>query len=1659
MLVGAQAIVQFNVMNAGGAPSGPLTLSVPAVPWLSVASLNPLPSLAPGQSNPVTLVLTPAANLALGPYTGDLAVNSAGAGVQIPFTFNAVSDAHGALLIQSVDELTFFAAGAPPLTNATVTLTDPFSGSVVASGVTDSNGLFLASNLMAGTYALAMTANQHSSFNGSAVVTAGQTNNIQAFLSLQTVTYTWTVVPTQIQNETAISIQATFQTDVPAPVVVHTPNSIDLSALQEAGDFMDVPITLANYGLIAAQGVTIALGAHAYYEFDIITTNIGTLAANATVTIPLRITRLVTPEVRARAASPLDLDEYACDFAVGISYFFQCGLYNLAKGDSIAVYNAFGACGPSRVGTTTTVSGGAVDGGVAGVGGCEGCGGTSVTQPSTSFPNSCDPCVVKQLEVLQGCMIDYITIPIPIPAAISCRSEAHDCIKGVQSEGLNVRTAVDCLGAVLTCNEHDNIIVSYILSFVKCTYNLATACAPSASQSALASAPRHRRAIQSPKTAYIKNEGSPAFDQLIEAGNSLQTLIAPAEYFFGSSDWLAVTDTNSLDALLSALDNDIQINSDGGLFITPEERANVLALGLPEPLTAPDVNAFVDRWNLTISNYSIGIFTIAEIPAGADTNFIAWDEWTNLNAIALTTWEGLESQGYHDLFDPWIGAQTAIVSSLQGGSSGTCAQITLQIDQTAILTENAFQATLQVNNQGSGALGSVLVHLNVQNEAGQDVTTLFGIRSPTVSGGLTAVDGTGSLPPNASGTAQWTLIPSIDAAPQAATNYVVNGSISYIENGYAVSIPLGSQSITVQPSPQLHLRYFLQRDVYGDDPFTPQIEPSVPFPLAVMVRNSGYGTADNFQITSAQPTIIDNQKGLLISFNIIGTAVAGQPVSPSLTANFGNLLPGTVEIAEWWFTSSLDGFFTDYSATFQNVDALGNPLLSPIQGVEIHEIAHMVQADGSWDDGQPDFLVIDTNSVNSLPNMLYLSDWTVQPVSVVQTATTRGPVTSGNLQVQFTANFPAGFTYVLVSDPANGQFPLQAVLYANGVNFLTNNFWITDRTFAAIAQPPILQTNLHLFVYHTNAGPDTFTLIYGAPTASPQTNPPLSAVFALPAQSPPAFGVVWSGEPYVGGAPIAYYDVYVSDNGGPFTLWQSQTSGTGAIYNGTQGHTYAFYSIATDTASNRESTPLQPQAQTTVIVNTSAPTISIVPSVTLNAGQTLSLNVTARDPNPQNTLTFSLGPGAPVGVVVNPASGQITWATSPAFGGTTNLISVIATDNGQPPLSATGTVTVVLHQVASPPVLAPIANYTDYEATLLIITNSATDNSLPPKPLTFALGGDAPTNATVDPVTGIFQWRPTAAQAPSTNIISVIVADNGTPPLSATQQFTVVVYPVAYEFLVSFGSTNLLVGGTSSVPVVLTTQLPLTNITVVLDTPTNSLTDLAMVAVSREVIATLLQPLGASQYGISLTLNPALTPGDTRTLAQLAFASVPQDHSAIVLLRVLEPSGLQADGQAAAKPAAANGRVIIVGKEPVMDASPGTNASLMLTLYGNPGASYEVDYKASLLGADWQYGWRAPMTNLYEAFAVNASLPQIFYRAFEFSASPHILELNSAAPSNLVFLLYGQKGSNYMIISATNLLNTTTWTSAAGFTLTNSFQFINAGAATNQIQFFRAKRP
>ena len=133
-----------------------------------------------------------------------------------------------------------------------------------------------------------------------------------------------------------------------------------------------------------------------------------------------------------------------------------------------------------------------------------------------------------------------------------------------------------------------------------------------------------------------------------------------------------------------------------------------------------------------------------------------------------------------------------------------------------------------------------------------------------------------------------------------------------------------------------------------------------------------------------------------------------------------------------------------------------------------------------------------------------------------------------------------------------------------------------------------------------------------------------------------------------------------------------------------------------------------------------------------------------------------------------------------------------------PPMSV---VTFVGKAANSPPTLASVPDLTINAGATLVTTNSAFDPDAPSQTLTFSLMG-APANAGLSTNNGtnaVFTWRPMVSQANTTNTITIKVTDNGSPPLSASQSFTITVNPLApptvSSIAASAGQISLVVDG------------------------------------------------------------------------------------------------------------------------------------------------------------------------------------------------------------------------------------------------------------------------
>ena len=209
----------------------------------------------------------------------------------------------------------------------------------------------------------------------------------------------------------------------------------------------------------------------------------------------------------------------------------------------------------------------------------------------------------------------------------------------------------------------------------------------------------------------------------------------------------------------------------------------------------------------------------------------------------------------------------------------------------------------------------------------------------------------------------------------------------------------------------------------------------------------------------------------------------------------------------------------------------------------------------------------------------------------------------------------------------------------------------------------------------------------------------------------------------------------------------------------------------------------------TVMEVNSAPILTLPTNQTINELVLWTAYATAVDTDsPPNTLTFELVSG-PSGLTVS-SNGLISWTPTEVQGPSTNPVTIRVFDDGVPSLSTTNSFTLTVNEVNSPPVLPVLTNLTTAGITMLVVTNTAIDSDIPANSLTYLLL-TGPTNAVID-TNGIITWTPGPNQIPGTNLFTTKVTDNGSPPLSTSNSFTVVTigYPV-----ITLASNQLVVEG------------------------------------------------------------------------------------------------------------------------------------------------------------------------------------------------------------------------------------------------------------------------
>lgn len=1648
MVRGDQTLVTFQVQNEGGASSGPLQILLPSVRWLQLATPSPMPALNPGASHQITLQLIPPSDMPLTEYPGALLLTDGQTSLNVPFRFYALSDATGTLRVAIEDEYTFYAAGSPRVGGASVAVRDALSKQKLAEGTTDADGLVSFPALHEGFYEIEGAALDHNPNSQTLFVAAGQTTEARLFLSRHSVQYVWQVVPTQIEDRSRITIEAVFETEVPMPVITVDPPLIDLAEV--VGDMAQIDLKITNHGLIAAETMQLQFDKNPRWEIKPLIQQLGTLPARSSITVPVLIRRLAggaqlhsTPQSdsvdQAQLALPDPIDQ-GCAMGARLVWELLCGPNRNLYSRAIHIANVGGCC---------PYGGGFVPLGGGSAGGAPFLGSTVVV--ATDF--NCHPCAEKAFEAILKCAAKFI----PMKDWIKCIRDQNKCVRAyLQGGGLpSAGTAYQCAKAQLVCIKAAGVSVpglSY-LKYFECIHSLLTVC--QTSRGLHLSSWRGGLHGVDPTPAWQLPpvpDTTPELQSVRVYVDRAKSVFEAEVYLLGDLGWLEVEDAGAvadwLDAFYQATDG----ANETDWSISGTERSQLLQRPSAALVTAELAEAFINRWNRSVAYWAAGIFRLQDVPPGQSADFIALDQWAELADAADAAADLSIADGFED---PFVGLQAMIDEALREFSQpneGICATVRIRIDQDAVLTRDAFKASLDLINRSPIGIDGVRIDLAVQDSSGAPATERFVIQPPTLDG-LSGIDGTGRVLPQSTGHAAWLIIPTPEAAPDRARVYFVVGALAYSQEGVEVRVPLAPTPITVHPSPSLFLQYFHQRDVLADDPFTDKIEPSVPYSLAVLVRNQGAGVARNFRITSAQPKIIDNEKGLLIDFEILATEVAGRNLTPSLTADFGDVQPGSTAIGRWLFRSSLQGLFIDYSARFEHIDGLGDPRLSLIDNVEMHELIRIVHAGGMFGDDLPDMLANDYPDDLDLPDTLYLSDGSVHPVSVIRNATANRLPDPENLDVQVTAIVPSGWVYLRLPDPGQGKYQLARIRRSDGTDFpIDDNAWITDRTFIGGGHRPVYEYTLHIFDHD---GSGAYTLTYTLP---PELDlvPPASRVAALPAASYETIPVSWSGSDNLGASGLDTFDVFAAIDGGAYTPWLTRTRLTGSLYEGAFGHTYRFYSVATDAAGNTERAPAFPDATTTVSLRNTAPKLVAPTRIVALEGLTIVVTNVASDADlPPNSFTFSLAPGAPTSATINPNTGLFRWVTTEADGPGQFQVAVRVTDNGLPPLGDEQLLSITVLETNQPPILDPIPDSAVDEGTLLQFAVSARDLDWPLNKLTFTLDPVAPAGVSLDPLSGAFTWRPSAAQGPSTNLITLRVTDDGAPPLSASRTFAVVVKDTLSDFIVLCGVTNVLAGQPGSVPLALDTIDDLRQLAFEMSISGDRLQNIQLAPVTGDIAASL-QPLQGGRWRCQFDALQGHSLSGAQTIGNLLFSTAAEPLSVAVQIRTTAFEAVRTGGHVIRHGQGRDGLVFVIGEQPLLQAN--NEPGLPLVLYGRPDRSYEIQSNASLARGDLWLPFK--QVHLYGTYAVMARpMPDkavVFHRALEVSSKQLRLEIHKTEVGRLVLIIVAAPDRDVVLESAGGLAPSQEWRLEQRVRITHEFESVQIDPA-GSVRLYRAR--
>lgn len=293
---GLQTTRTVRIENRGFAPLENIVLELPELPWITLGVGPSLPPIPVGGFADVPVIFTPPADLTPGIYSDRFTIVTSNHTTYRENLFAVVtSSTTGEALFEVRNTENVL------LNGASVWIQNLQVPTLTFTLKTGADGTIRFQTLPSGPYQYRVEAPGTEPSVGRFDIEPDRVTPLQVFNNVVYVTLDWSVTPILIEDRYEFTVAATFETSVPAPVLITEPAYFQLKV--EPGSIYVGEYKLRNFGLVGIDDVKINPSAGNGATLETLITELPRLGAMQTVTVPFRLTLPpAAPLIPGRAA-------------------------------------------------------------------------------------------------------------------------------------------------------------------------------------------------------------------------------------------------------------------------------------------------------------------------------------------------------------------------------------------------------------------------------------------------------------------------------------------------------------------------------------------------------------------------------------------------------------------------------------------------------------------------------------------------------------------------------------------------------------------------------------------------------------------------------------------------------------------------------------------------------------------------------------------------------------------------------------------------------------------------------------------------------------------------------------------------------------------------------------------------------------------------------------------------------------------------------------------------------------------------------------------------------------------------------------------------------------------------------------------------------------